>query len=273
MKITIAAASAPISGRVEQAREQRTARPAGRQAAADGWRWRRRLRESSWLLQGWVGPGRGGAGRPATRLRPGAGLAGVVRGVRAGSGRCWSCRRTTGRSAPACRRRGRCRWSGSATAIARPGSPARRAAGRPRTAILPSLIACAASGFRSKVAILAGAAGALLGLQRGQRDRRAEGHDVGDRRVLRPASAWMVCCTDGRSAPLTCRFSVFAKPCFTPAQRASSAHRPCAWITQSGLAAAVLCGQPLTDGLPGQRLVRAEVHHRRRPSCSRRCPR
>ena len=35
---------------------------------------------------------------------------------RAGSGRCWWRRRTTGRSAPACRRRCRCRWSGSATA-------------------------------------------------------------------------------------------------------------------------------------------------------------
>ena len=28
---------------------------------------------------------------------------------------------------------------------------------------------------------------------------------------------------------------MFAKPCFTPAQRASSATEPCAWITHSAL--------------------------------------
>ena len=47
--------------------------------------------------------------------------------------RCWWRRRTTGRSAPACRRRCRCRWSAAATASRRRGSPAGRAAGRRRT--------------------------------------------------------------------------------------------------------------------------------------------
>ena len=47
--------------------------------------------------------------------------------------------------------------------------------------------------------------------------------------------AEIVDCTDGRSAPLTCRFSVFAKVFFTPAQRVSSATEPWAWMTQSAL--------------------------------------
>ena len=45
--------------------------------------------------------------------------------------------------------------------------------------------------------------------------------------------AWMVCCTAGRSAPLTCRFSVCANVFFTPAQRVSSATEPWAWMMQS----------------------------------------
>ncbi len=46
---------------------------------------------------------------------------------------------------------------------------------------------------------------------------------------------WIVCCTDGRSAPLTCRFSVFGKPYFTPWQRVSSATEPWAWMMHSVL--------------------------------------
>ena len=42
--------------------------------------------------------------------------------------------------------------------------------------------------------------------------------------------AAIVDCTDGRSAPLTCRFSVFANPSLTPLQRVSSATEPCAWM-------------------------------------------
>ena len=47
--------------------------------------------------------------------------------------------------------------------------------------------------------------------------------------------AWMVCGTDGRSWPLTWRFSVFGSAFFTPAQRVSREVMPCAWTTHSAL--------------------------------------
>ena len=50
----------------------------------------------------------------------------------------------------------------------------------------------------------------------------------------------IVCCTDGRSAPLTCRFSVFGKVFFTPAHRVSSATDALRLDDAEGLAAAVL---------------------------------
>src|SRR4051812_35203751 len=55
----------------------------------------------------------------------------------------------------------------------------------------------------------------------------------------------MVCCTDGRSVPLTLMFSVLGSVFFTPAHRASSWTCPCSWMTQSvwlfGVAWTIFC--------------------------------
>ena len=45
----------------------------------------------------------------------------------------------------------------------------------------------------------------------------------------------IVCCTDGRSDPLTWRFSVFGKLSATPAQRVSSEMLPSSWTTHRAL--------------------------------------
>ena len=49
--------------------------------------------------------------------------------------------------------------------------------------------------------------------------------------------AWMAETTDGSSAPFTWMFSVAGTALFTPAQRASRATEPAAWITHSGFLA------------------------------------
>ena len=74
--------------------------------------------------------------------------------------------------------------------------------------------------------------------------------------------AWMVCCTAGRSGPLTWRFSVLAKALLHPG--AAGLERDVALLVHhaQGLAAAGLLGQPLACALPGQALVGAEVHQR-----------
>ena len=67
--------------------------------------------------------------------------------------------------------------------------------------------------------------------------------------------------TDGSSAPLTWMFSVAGMPFLTPAQRASRATEPAAWMTQSDFLA-LRGGDPLAGRLAGEVLVRAEVHLR-----------
>ncbi len=104
------------------------------------------------------------------------------------------------------------------------------------------------------------AAGRVHRLERVEGDRRAEGDDLVDRLVLRPAWPGGPRRPTESSAPLTWMFSVFGKPSFTPAQRASSATEPAAWITQRIFRP--VGGDPLAGRLTGEVLVGAEVHQR-----------